>query len=226
MIPFKSTNFLRQYNPNKNHKWGFKIWERSGIRGILYDFEVYPCQSNNKETRFGVSGDAVDKLASTLPENENYKIFADNFLTNLLLIAHLNSKGIWYVGTASLARLKTCPLMANKDLKKKDRGSFDHCFEENRGIIVVNKAIHIVSSYARRPLMLRGATISIKQHVQVFPYKIVRIYNKFVGGTDKLDIIVQYTSPHYHLEDVRYLSLHSVVIAIVNAWFLFRRNTK
>ena len=138
MIPFKSTNFLRQYNPNKNHKWGFKIWERSGIRGILYDFEVYTCQSNNKETRFGVSGDAVDKLASTLPENENYKIFADNFLTNLLLIAHLNSKGIWYVRTASLARLKTCPLMAHKDLKKKDRGSFDHCFEENRGIIVVN----------------------------------------------------------------------------------------
>lgn len=125
MVPFKSTNFLRQYNPNKNHKWGFKIWERSGIRGILYDFEVYTCQSNNKETRFGVSGDAVDKLASTLPENENYKFFADNFLTNLLLIAHLNSKGIWYVGTASLARLKTCPLMANKDLKKKDRGSFD-----------------------------------------------------------------------------------------------------
>ena len=74
--------------------------------------------------------------------------------------------------------------------------------------------------------MLRGATISIKQHVQVFPHKIVRIYNKFVRGTDKLDIIVQYTSPHYHLEDGRYLSLHSVVIAIVNAWFLFRRNTK
>ena len=196
----------------------------------MYDFEVYTFQSNNKETRFGVSGAAVDKLASTLPENENYKVFADNFLTNLLLIKHLNSKGIWYLGAASLARLKNRPLMANKDLKKEDRGYFDHCFEENRDIIAVkwfyNKAIHILSSYARRPLMLRGVTISIKQHVQVFPHKIVRIYNKFVGGIDKLDMIVHYISSHYHLEDGRYLWLHSVVIAIVNAWFLYRTNTK
>ena len=57
--------------PNKLQKWGLKIWGRSGISSILYDFDVYHGRSNNNETRLGVSGDVVDKLTSTLPENKN-----------------------------------------------------------------------------------------------------------------------------------------------------------
>ena len=41
MVPFKGRNLLRQYMPNKPHKRGFKIWVRSGISSILYDFDVY-----------------------------------------------------------------------------------------------------------------------------------------------------------------------------------------
>ena len=33
---------------------------------------TYQGRSNNYETRFGVSGDIVDNLTSTLLENENY----------------------------------------------------------------------------------------------------------------------------------------------------------
>lgn len=55
----------------------------------MYDFDVYQGRSNNNETGFGVSSDVVDKLTSILPENDNYKVFADNFFTNLPLIEHL-----------------------------------------------------------------------------------------------------------------------------------------
>ena len=151
LVPFKGRNFLRQYMPNKPHKWGFKLWGRSGISGILFDFDVNQGRSNNNETRCVVSGDVIGKLTSILPENQNYKVFAD-FFTNLPLTEHLKSKGIWYVGNAKLARLKNCSLMADKDLKKKGPGSFDHRLEENRDIIAVkwfhNKAVHLVSSYA------------------------------------------------------------------------------
>ena len=44
----------------------------SGISDILYNFDIYQGRSNNYETQFGVSGDIVDKLTSTLPEKENY----------------------------------------------------------------------------------------------------------------------------------------------------------
>ncbi|XP_065675601.1 piggyBac transposable element-derived protein 3-like [Hydra vulgaris] len=41
MVPFKGKSLLRQYLPKKPHKWGFKLWDRSGISGFLYDFDIY-----------------------------------------------------------------------------------------------------------------------------------------------------------------------------------------
>ena len=37
MVLFKGKSYLRQYLPNKRHKWGFKISGRSGVSGFLYD---------------------------------------------------------------------------------------------------------------------------------------------------------------------------------------------
>ena len=34
-------SLLRQYMPKKTHKWGFKLWGRSGVSGFLYDFDIY-----------------------------------------------------------------------------------------------------------------------------------------------------------------------------------------
>ena len=34
-------SLLRQYMPKKPHKWGFKLWGRSGVSGFLYDFDIY-----------------------------------------------------------------------------------------------------------------------------------------------------------------------------------------
>lgn len=33
MIPFKGQSIMRQYVHNKPHRWGFKIWGRSGVSG-------------------------------------------------------------------------------------------------------------------------------------------------------------------------------------------------
>ncbi|KAF3837077.1 hypothetical protein F7725_004541 [Dissostichus mawsoni] len=40
------------------------------------------------------------KLASTLPEGQNYKIYADNYFTCVPLVVKLLDRGIHYVGTA------------------------------------------------------------------------------------------------------------------------------
>ncbi|KAJ8344740.1 hypothetical protein SKAU_G00289330 [Synaphobranchus kaupii] len=42
MIPFKGKfSGIRQYMKGKPHPWGFKVWARTGISGILCDFDVY-----------------------------------------------------------------------------------------------------------------------------------------------------------------------------------------
>ena len=78
MLPFNGRSYLRQYIPNEPHKWGFTIWRCSGVSGFLYDFDVYQSRSNKISSTFGVSGGVVAMLCSTLPKQENHKLFADN----------------------------------------------------------------------------------------------------------------------------------------------------
>ncbi len=41
IILTKCRSPVRQYIPKKPHKWGIKIWARSGVSSMVYDFEVY-----------------------------------------------------------------------------------------------------------------------------------------------------------------------------------------
>ena len=49
MVPFKEKfSSIKQYLRNKPHKWGFKIWCRCRISGLLYDFDIYQGSSRGK----------------------------------------------------------------------------------------------------------------------------------------------------------------------------------
>ena len=41
MIPFKGRSHLKQYLKKKLKKWGFKVFTRSGVSGMMYDFQIY-----------------------------------------------------------------------------------------------------------------------------------------------------------------------------------------
>ena len=41
IIPFKGRSCLKQYNPKKPHKWGYKAFVLSGVSGFSYDFEIF-----------------------------------------------------------------------------------------------------------------------------------------------------------------------------------------
>ncbi|KAJ4926982.1 hypothetical protein JOQ06_014723 [Pogonophryne albipinna] len=62
------------------------------------------------KSELGLSGDVVMKLASTLPEGQNYKIYADNYFTCVPLVVKLLDRGIHYVGTARQVSLPNCNL--------------------------------------------------------------------------------------------------------------------
>ena len=41
MVPLKGKSHLKQYNPQKPKKWGYKIYVLSGIDGIIYNFKIH-----------------------------------------------------------------------------------------------------------------------------------------------------------------------------------------
>ena len=64
------------------------------------------------------------KLASTLPDNKNYKIIADNFISSIPLIVKVKKNmGFIMLETVYGPHLPSCYLPDEKDLKRKGEGA-------------------------------------------------------------------------------------------------------
>lgn len=123
MIPSKAVSPLRQFNKNKPHRFGIKVEGRAGADGILHDFDIY-CGKSNAEPSgaWGISGDVVLKLIDTLPENLQFRIFADNWFSSYALAKEVKSRGLEYTGTIRQNRIPGFEMKEN--LKAEGRGSF------------------------------------------------------------------------------------------------------
>lgn len=96
IVPFKGRSCLRQFNPKKPHKWGYKLWVLCGASGYAFDFEVYTGKTENVlregELDCGASGNVVARLSRSVPKNLNHKLFFDNYFTSPDLLIHLASE--------------------------------------------------------------------------------------------------------------------------------------
>ena len=86
IIPSKTkSSSIRQYNPKKSIKWGFKNLVRAGSSGIMYDClvnEGKPTTNNGNDNtdydHLQKSAQVVAKLCQNLPSHKNHKLFFDN----------------------------------------------------------------------------------------------------------------------------------------------------
>ena len=91
--------------------------------------------------------------------------------------------------------MKNCPLLAEKGLKKKGRGAFDYRLDVDSNIIAVcwfdNSSVNLVSSFAGVEPTHSVTRYDRSQHkkVQVIQPDIVFVYNQYMGGVDKLDMM-------------------------------------
>ena len=98
IIPFKGRNCLKQYNPQKPHKWGYKDFILAGVSGFCYDFEIYAGGQDNvmveDEIDCGASGNVVIRLSRSIEPFVNHKLYFDNYFNSIILQYSLAKKGI------------------------------------------------------------------------------------------------------------------------------------
>ncbi|KAK2701538.1 hypothetical protein QYM36_019816, partial [Artemia franciscana] len=198
MIPFKGTIGFRQYLKDKPHSWGVKVFTRAGISGIVYDIEIYTGKGAVEISELGQGTDVVLRLVENLPRFMNFKLFFDNFYTGIDLIHKLRVEyGIESCGTIRSNRMWGAVLDTDANMKKKGRGSVDLRFERHSEVSVVkwydNKPVHLASPYcAVTPIdkcqRWDGTT---RKYVEVDRPRIVRDYNKSMGGVDLADIFLE-----------------------------------
>ena len=113
-----------------------------------------------------------------------------------------------FVGTVRSPRLPGCNLLGEKELKKKDRGTFDTKVERDANIVAVRwydtRSVILLSTYAGPEpvdtVERRGKTK--KEKVVVKRPFIVAQYNKFMGGIDLMDSFV--AKYKYHMKSRRW----------------------
>ena len=93
---------IRQCNPKKPKKWGFKNLVWAGTSGMMYDFYIYTGRDEQMQADPDImhlkkSAQVVARLCENLPVNVNHKVYFDNWFTSLDLLLYLKQRGIYHV---------------------------------------------------------------------------------------------------------------------------------
>lgn len=124
----KTKHHLRLYNPNKPHKWGYKLYVICDDRGFAHKFEIYSGQAEapiNGEPDLGSTGNVVVRLSREVPRNVNHTIYCDNYYSSLPLFSYIHEQDIFMLRTFQRKRLPDCPFDAKSVLQKSARETSD-----------------------------------------------------------------------------------------------------
>ncbi|XP_047105236.1 piggyBac transposable element-derived protein 2-like [Schistocerca piceifrons] len=204
----KARSYLKQYMPNKPHKYGYKLFVISGISGYAYDFEIFTGDENEPEKRvtreedLGASANVVVRLR------------------------------IYSLGTVRRNRVPDCKLPSEAELKKMARGASVERVATVDGVDISNvvwkdnKSVMLLSTLAgQQPIHEAGRyDKKTKSRITIPCPQIIKLYNKHMGGVDLLDSIM---GRHKILVKSRkwYIRLlyHLLDMGVVNSWPLYRR---
>ena len=229
IIPAKTKRSgIRQYNPKKSKKWGFKMFVHAGQSEMMYDFFLYLGKDSANKTDSSAAN-MVLGLSEGIPKHQNFKLCFDNWFCTLPLCLELKSLGILTTATIRDNRIAGCLLKCEKDLKKEGRGSSSYRCDANSGIVLVqwfDNKCQLVSTYsspATSGTVKRWDELS-KRHIRVPCPEIVKDYNLAMGGVDLADMFIAlYSSPMKTHRWYLKVLIHCVDIYKVNSWLLYRR---
>ena len=225
MVPFKGASGLKRYLPKKPKKWGYKLWALAGVSGYVYTFEVDgekgktgPPEGSNPPEKCGQSGYVVLRLVEKL-EEDNHKLFFDNFFSSPELVQYLSSKGIWALGTLNVNRSRNCLLPSEKDLS--GRGSSEESMNDKKSVVVTswydNKRVLMISNFVGKQPVGKCTRYDKKKRekVSIARPAAVDLYNSYMGGVDKFDMMLslyrtKYRSRKWYQRIALYTPRHSM----------------
>jgi len=235
IIPFKVRSKLKQYNKNKPHKWGIKMFAIASKSGIVHEFKIYVGKGTIQESHMGLglSGDIVMRLLDCVPKFENHKVAFDNWFNSYALQCRSNFAGIQCIGTVRENRTGNCKFTSDGNMKVNGRGTYEYKVDTTNNIFGCkwfdNKFVHMLSNYmgAEPTDIVQRWSVSSKKYVPVVRPACIKEYNNFMGAIDLHDMLVElYRTENkvkrYYLRIVH----HLLDMCAVNAWLLYRHHCK
>ncbi|XP_022191598.2 piggyBac transposable element-derived protein 3-like [Nilaparvata lugens] len=205
MVAYFGKHSCKQFIRGKPIRFGYKVWCLNTVSGYLINFEIYqgknPFGNEVYEKEFGKCAAPLLKMIDEIPDdkkNLHFKFYCDNLFTSVKLMVHLKERGYDVTGTLRENRVpKECGLTHSKSLKKKERGFYEKRSTQSVGMIVrwVDNSVVTVGStcYGVEPLIhTQRYCKAAKGRVRVQQPNAIKQYNKFMGGTDRMDENLSY----------------------------------
>ncbi|KAK9744357.1 Transposase IS4 [Popillia japonica] len=133
MVPYYGRHGTKQFIRGKPIRWGYKLWTGTNKHGYIEWFQPHQGSStmvSPKYKSFRCGGNVVLHFTDDLQEQFGdlpFDLYFDNFFTSMSLLDELRSRNIKGTGTIRENRVKKeCNLLHSKEIKKKERGFFDH----------------------------------------------------------------------------------------------------
>ena len=215
---------MKQYNPIKPVKRGFKIWVRADSHnGYVCEFECYTGRKDGVVEK-GLGGSVVTRLTRDLV-GKSYHIYMDNFFSSVSLYRDLLSEMIYCTGTLRSNRRNFPPDLkdvakrglANRGaLKFRQDGNVSVCvWQDTRPVTFMfsyHNPAHTTSVARKR---VDGSTINVECPVSIINY------NKYMGGVDRGDQLRQYY--HVHVKSrksYKYIFWYLFEVCVLNSFIL------
>lgn len=190
MVVFKGRSSMKQYNPKKPIKRGFKIWTMADMKGYVKKFRIYQGKDEILEQEFKnySLGERVVLHLTKTEWGKSRMIFFDNYFTSLTLLERLKTENTLACGTIRINR-KGLPQNMTDD-KKLKRGDSDYRIS-NTGLSVFKwkdtKCVWLASNYhgTETTSVLRKEKDGKRRDVTC--PTVVDSYNSYMGGVDLAD---------------------------------------
>ncbi len=235
MIPYFGNHHFKQFIRGKPIRFGFKVWCLCDEAGFLHAFDIYTGKDDSvsdEQKQFGLGGAVVKKLLSMAkdPDSKGHKLYIDNYFTSPKLADDLKSESIGVTGTVRTNRLKGLDLKHNENIRNASRGATFTFVQEGKCITVWKDNANVVILTNFEDVSTTTCTrwdSSQKKKVTIPQPKVIKSYNKFMGGVDLMDhSISKYRTKVRQRKWYWCIVQYLFDCAVNNAWVWFKSSKR
>lgn len=190
IVKFKGRSVLKQYNPMKPVKRGYKLWCLSDQYGFIKKLDIYQGKNEAIEAKYK-EYTLGERVVLHLTEEEWGKkkfIYFDNYYTTLNLLEVLHGHDVFACGTIRNNR-KGLPKNIKSD-KMLKRGEADIMIS-NTNITYCkwkdSRVVHAVSNFHGTEETIVQRRDKTGKKCDVTAPSAIKDYNKYMGGVDRAD---------------------------------------
>ena len=237
VISFKRKSSIKQYDPKKPTKWGYKVFVLTSASGIIHNFEVYTgrIKATPQQPDIGASGNIVLRLVQHVQRDVWHKMHIDNWFNSPKLQIALWNLGIACLGTVRSSRLKDCAMKLNSLMKKAGRGAIATMLTCENGVELNaikwmdSEAVHMLLTFVGSHLTQEVPRFDqkTKSDIAVLQPSTVRLYNRLIGGVNLLDSLIALYRNTLRTKKWYYRVFHHVLdMMAVQSWHCYRQSTQ